>query len=94
MNDISSRILKPVFLTLIAHRFSKSECTFQISSSKDDIIMYADDTLLMSNAETLSESVLLCQNMLDKKMSWCDTNKLSVNIKKRNVSLSTRSLTR
>ena len=53
MNDMFCRILNPVFLTFIAHRFSKSECTFQISLSKDDINMYADDTLLMSNAETL-----------------------------------------
>ena len=36
----------------------------------------------MSNAETMSESVTLCQNMLDKLMSWCDLNKLTVNINK------------
>ena len=43
---------------------------------------HADDTLLMSSAETVSESVLSCQSMLDNIMSWCDKNKLTVNIKK------------
>ena len=44
--------------------------------------MYADDTLLMSSAKSMQESVSTCQIMLDSIMSWCDKNKLTVNIKK------------
>ena len=48
----------------------------------DNIIMYADDTLLKSQAKTRIESVSLCQDMLDKIIDWCDKNKLTVNIEK------------
>ena len=44
--------------------------------------MYADDTLLMSSAKSMQKSVSTCQIMLDSIMSWCDKNKLTVNIKK------------
>ena len=56
---------------------------FNMIRDKRDIIMYADDTLLMSSATDIKESVSKCQEMLDTVMLWCDTNKLSVNIKKK-----------
>ena len=55
---------------------------FEILSDPNDIIMYADDTLLMSKGSTMSESISECQIKLDKLIKWCDKNKLSVNIKK------------
>ena len=55
---------------------------FNVIEQKENIIMYADDTLLMSSAETMAESILSCQKMLDNIMAWCDKNKLTVNIKK------------
>ena len=44
--------------------------------------MYADDTLLMSNADSMTESIASCQSMLDNMVKWCKTNKLTINIKK------------
>ena len=49
---------------------------------KQNIIMYADDTLLMSSSIDMNESVSKCQLMLDKVITWCDNNKLTVNVKK------------
>ena len=51
-------------------------------SDKKNIIMYADDTLLMSNSSDINESVSKCQAMLDRVILWCDKNKLTVNVKK------------
>ena len=50
--------------------------------NKENIIMYADDTLLMSSSSDINESVSKCQSMLDAIIKWCDKNKLTVNIKK------------
>ena len=55
---------------------------FEILPDPNDIIMYADDTLLMSEGNTMSESIAKCQIKLDKLIKWCDKNKLSVYIKK------------
>ena len=55
---------------------------FDLLVDQNDIIMYADDTLLMSAGSTMLESIFQCQNKLDKLIAWCDINKLSVNIKK------------
>ena len=49
---------------------------------KNNIIIYADDTLLMSKLSNIDDSVADCQSMLDKIISWCDKHKLTVNIKK------------
>ena len=63
---------------------------FKEINIQNNIIMYADETLLISSAESSLESVLSCQLMLDKIMAWCYKNKLTVNIKKKNVCLSIR----
>ena len=55
---------------------------FDILTDQNEIIMYADDTLLMSEGPTILESISRCQVKLDKLIAWCDANKLSVNIKK------------
>ena len=54
---------------------------FNIVSNPNDIIMNADDTLLMSEGRTISKSILQCQLKLDKIIEWCDKNKLTVTIK-------------
>ena len=54
---------------------------YQINDKKN-IIMYADDTLLMSKSSDLEESVSECQCLLDKIVTWCAKNKLTMNIKK------------
>ena len=56
---------------------------FNVIDEKDNVIMYADDTLLMSSAKCKAESMAASQNMLDNIMVWCDINKLTVNIKKK-----------
>ena len=55
---------------------------FNEINDKNNIIMYADDTLITSSSKSSRESVLSCQMMLDKIMAWCDKNKLTINIKK------------
>ena len=55
---------------------------FDTLVDQNDIIMYADDTLLMSESPTMTESISRCQNKLDKLIARCNANKLSVNIKK------------
>ena len=49
---------------------------------KESIIMYADDTLLMSSSSNIEESVSECQLKLDTIVTWCRKNKLTMNIKK------------
>ena len=49
---------------------------------RQNINMYADDTLLISSSTNITESVSKCQAMLDKIILWCDDNKLTVNVKK------------
>ena len=56
---------------------------FKEINIQNNIIMYADETLLISSAESSLESVLSCQLMLDKIMAWCNKNKLTVDIKKK-----------
>ena len=55
---------------------------FNLIPNRENIIMYADDTLLMSDAKTMNESVSHCQDMLDIIVTWCDVNKLTINVKK------------
>ena len=69
-------ILGPLILIIYVNDF------FTQISDRNNILMYADDTLLMSSACTLHDSVVKCQAMLDNIMSWCGKNKLTVNIKK------------
>ena len=52
---------------------------------QDDIIMYADNTLLLSSSNTYEQSVRACQGMLDEMMKWCDSNKLTINIKRKYI---------
>ena len=46
------------------------------------MIMYADDTLLLSTGTSLDESIQNGQDMLNKITLWCDLNKLTINVKK------------
>ena len=55
---------------------------FNLINNKCDIIMYADDTLIMCTSSDIEESVLNCQGMLDTIINWSETNKLTVNINK------------
>ena len=44
--------------------------------------MYADDTLLLSSGTTINECTTKGQAILDKLITWCDLNKLTINVKK------------
>ena len=55
---------------------------FNLLNEKNEVIMYADGTLIMCEGSTILESNSRCQTKLDSLIQWCDKNKLSVNIKK------------
>ena len=46
------------------------------------ILMYADDTLLISKGKSMIECERKGQELLNSLCSWCDTNKLTINVKK------------
>ena len=46
------------------------------------ILMYADDTLLLSKGKSVPECEEHGQGMLNILSSWCDLNKLTINVKK------------
>ena len=48
----------------------------------DNLYMYADDTLIMSHGKTELEAVERSQTRLNTLTSWCQQNKLTININK------------
>ena len=48
--------------------------------SNDSLYMYADDTLIMSEGKTEIEAVERSQSRLDILTTWCQQNKLTINI--------------
>ena len=55
---------------------------FQEIADSKAILMYADDTLLLSSGTTITECAQNGLDVLDKLVSWCNLNKLNVNVKK------------
>ena len=55
---------------------------FNEIDNEEGILMYADDTLYINNGKNVQESTLCSQQMLDKVVTWCKTNKMTVNIDK------------
>ena len=55
---------------------------FQEVDDQNAMLMYADDTLLLSSGSDVDESIRNGQCMLDKVIAWCDSNKLTINVKK------------
>ena len=55
---------------------------FKIIDQKDSIFMYADDTLLMCNADNINEATEKIKIQLEKMVTWCEENKLSINFAK------------
>ena len=47
-----------------------------------NMLLYDDDTILYTNAETVEAAVIKSQRALDKVCDWCSKNRLSLNIKK------------
>ena len=46
------------------------------------VLMYADDTLLISTGTSMTHCIQQGQIMLDNIIKWCDLNKLTINVKK------------
>ena len=69
-------ILGPLIYILYAND------VFQEIADSKTIIMYADDTLLLSSGTTLAECITNGQDVLDKLVSWCDLNELTINLMK------------
>ena len=55
---------------------------YQEIVNQESILIYADDTLLISRGANIDECILKGQDTLDSIISWCDLNKLTINVKK------------
>ena len=55
---------------------------FQEIDDQKAILMYADNTLLISKGKEINECIRNGQNMLDKVIAWCDLTRLTINVKK------------
>ena len=69
-------ILGPLFFILYVNDI------FSYVKYNQGITMYADDTLLIAQGETLEALVQACQESLNEIINWCNLNKLTVNIDK------------
>ena len=58
---------------------------FQEIEDCKSILLYADDTLILSKGANINECIHHGQEMLDKVIYWCDLNKLTINVKKDQV---------
>ena len=66
-------ILGPLIFILYVNDIFKS------LDQDNSVFMYADDTLLISKAETIEEVTAKAEQNLKKMSNWCQTNKLSIN---------------
>ena len=53
---------------------------FETLDKDISVYMYADDTLLLSKAESAFEATVKAQNALDEMINWCEENKLFINL--------------
>ena len=71
-----STIVGPLIYILYANDI------FNKITDPNAILMYADDTLLLSKGKSVSECEEHGQGMLNSLSLWCDLNKLTINVKK------------
>ena len=69
-------ILGPLFFILNVNDI------FSYVRYNNSLTMYADDTLLIEQSNTLVESVKACQETMNQVESWCTLNRLTINIDK------------
>ena len=55
---------------------------FETLEEKNSVVMYADDTLLISRADNINEVSKKAQKALQSISKWCHANKLSINLAK------------
>lgn len=68
-------VLGPLFFNIYANEISHLPLNV-------DVIQYADDTVLISSDTNINNLVLRINNALDLFASWCNFNKLALNISK------------
>ena len=69
-------ILGPLFFILYVNDI------FSYVTYKHGLTMYADDTLLIQQGITIDSSIEACQTTMNEVSTWCNLNKLTVNIGK------------
>ena len=69
-------ILGPLFFTLYVNDI------FAYVSQINSLTMYADDTLLIEQGDTTESSNIACQNRFKEVETWCNLNKLCINVDK------------
>ena len=50
--------------------------------NQKSVLMYANDTLLLNNGKTISETITNSQRSLDIVTKWCLLNKMTIHIGK------------
>ena len=69
-------ILGPLFFTLYVNGI------FACVTQKNRLTIYADDTLLIEQGDTSESSYTACQVRLKEVETWCNLNRLSINVDK------------
>ena len=72
-------ILGPLFFTLYVNDI------FAYVTHNNCLTMYADDTLLIEQGDTVESSHTSCQSRLKEVEHWCNSNRLCINIDKTKV---------
>ena len=68
-----------------------NDCFEKVHDEKSTIIMYADDTVLLSKGNTLEEVCVVNQLMFNQYIDWADANCLNINVlKTKNMTLCSR----
>ena len=55
---------------------------FKSVNVEGNIYMYADDTLIVSRSNNITDVSKTCAESLNKVLTWCKANKLTMNCKK------------
>ena len=59
-----------------------NDCFTNVNEENSSVIMYADDTVLMSTAENVDDAQCASQKILDKYVHWSQINGLRINVTK------------
>ena len=59
-----------------------NDCFKYVCDGNSKVIIYADDTVLLSNGNTVDDAQTASQSIFDKYVTWCSINWLRINVSK------------
>ena len=69
-------------LGLLLYILYVNDCFTNVNEENSSVIMYADDTVLISTAENVDDAQCASQKILDKYVHWSQINGLRINVTK------------